>query len=1094
MRTFTCLLPKVQFFVVLSLALMVCQVQPSHAQQEGAVVPASYQGSSSFFHKQLGTALRFNYHTRGYGTQDDVVSIGGMKVMSLDDVSTMYLDGQGTLSDDFGGGFNLGVGYRQLTNSTSPIMSIDPERILGVGFWTDGQSTSSDNFFTQLGFSLESLGESFDLRLNGHFPLERTKTGDPTISSFGTPIFQGNNLFGSMETFAVDTALTVIDSEFAKRLGDLDAWAFVGGYHLDGGTIDTQGFRAGVRGYAVPDVALSLQVSDDDIYATNVMFGITWFVGRTHSGNAPCGTLADRMREPVLRNDFIATTSSRGSRASGNAEVDTDTGVAENFFFVDSNAAAGGNGTVENPFRTLTEAQNAHGVDDTIIVASNSTFTDTITLMNDADLLGFGNNITHIFQGAGGAITLPEFQLGGNALPAAVLNLAAGTTGITTGDNNRVNNFTINNGGTAVSATGSNGLQLSNLAITGSTGDAIVLNNVTGQVLVENTVTIDNAVGRALFINGGASNLSLAQTITNAVGRSVEITGRTGGTVTFSGTVDDTGEGIRVANNTGGNIDFTNALTLNTGVNTAVDVVNNTGAAVSFNDLDITTTTGIGFNATGGGTLAVASANGTNNITTTTGVGLNIEGMTVVVPAGTTPGNVLFDEINVSNGAGRGINLLDLAGAGGVTVNGGTLRTAGTAINIDNAQNVAFSNVTIDNDDTSGAGINVQNNTTGSRAFTDVVVRTRDQVAVNVNDNSGGTTRFTTLTADSTAGGVNAINIENNTDGIVDIDTATITSAAGRGLFVSGNTNTAAVNLNDLDVDTTTGTGLFVSGGGTITTGGTSTIDSTGGVGIDVENAENATIANVTVNAAAANAVNVIHSNATASNVTLNNLTVASAGGRGVNVLANGTGEFDLTMAGATIGTVGTEGILFDTGANAGRVDFTLNGGSDITAGDSSALLATLDDSATADVRFVIDNNNFANASGTAGADVAAVDIRVADGVEASVRVGGLFVDQERPPTVGDNNSITNSSVDGDSFRASVDGATSTLSLDLRDNTVLGGDVQFVLNQTNGSTFNLVDRDDTLSVVPADANNVGSVIIGVGTINTIAPPILAPTP
>ncbi len=1084
MRTSTCLLPKVQFFLALAIALIVFQGQHSYAQEQGGVVPASYQGSGSFFNRQLGSALRFNYHSRGYGTQEDVFSVGGMKVMNLDEVSNMFLDVQGTLSEGFGGGFNFGVGYRQLTHSTASAMSIDPDRILGASFWTDGQSTASDNFFTQLGFSLESLGDSFDMRLNGHFPLERTKESDPVVTSFGTPIFQGNNLFSATEAFTVDTALTVISSEFAKRIGDLEAWAFVGGYHLDGGTIDTEGFRAGVRGYAVPDLALSLQVSDDDVYATNVMFGITWFVGRTHRCNGPCGTIQDRFREPVLRNDFIATTSRQGNRASGNAEIDTDTGVAERFFFVDSNAAGGGDGSVENPFTTLTQAQAAHGADDTIIGVSGSTFTDTLTLADNADFFGMGNNITHTENFQSGAITLPETSAGANALAAPVINLAGGATGITTANNNRVNNFTINNGLTAVSAVGSDAPQLGNLAINNTTGDAVVLRDITGTAVVENTVVIDGALGRAVLIDGGDSTFGVAATVTNAAGLSVEVTNRTGGTLTYSGTVNDTGDGISVHDNSGGNIDFTNTLTLNTDASNAIDLLNNTGASMSFSGLDITTTSGNGFEATGGGTLAVTNTNGTNNIQTDTGVGLNLIGMTLAAA------NLTFDQIDVANGAGKGINLEDLDGTGGATVNGGTLRTADTAIDVNNAPNAAFSNVTVDNDDTAGTGIEVRNNGAGSRSFADVVVRTRDSVAVDAHDNSAGTTTFTRLTADSTAGGISAVDVQDNTGGTVNINTATITSTTGTGLFVAGNATAATVSLNDLDIDTTTGTGLSITGDGTISTGGTSTIDSTGGLGIEVVNGENTTIAGVTVNAAAANAVNVTHTSATASNVTLNNVTVASAGGRGVNVSANGTGEFDLTINGATIGGVGTEGIALDTGASAGRVDFTLNGASSITAGDSSALLATLNDSATADVRFVIDGNTFVNASATA----AAVEVSVADGVTANLRVGGLFADEERPPTVGDNNSITNSGAGGDPLRISVDGAASTLNLDLRDNTVAGGTVQFLLNQTNGSTFNLVDRDDTLSVVPADANNVGPVVIGVGAINTIAPPVLAPTP
>jgi hypothetical protein len=58
-----------------SLALIVGQTPTAVAQDDGGVVPASYQSGGSY-NKKLGTALRFNYHNQGYGTQDGVVSLG----------------------------------------------------------------------------------------------------------------------------------------------------------------------------------------------------------------------------------------------------------------------------------------------------------------------------------------------------------------------------------------------------------------------------------------------------------------------------------------------------------------------------------------------------------------------------------------------------------------------------------------------------------------------------------------------------------------------------------------------------------------------------------------------------------------------------------------------------------------------------------------------------------------------------------------------------------------------------------------------------------------------------------------------------------
>ena len=362
MRKSTCLLPKVLFHLATGLCLV--GMHGGIAAAQGEVLPSS-SGSGGFFSRELGTALRFNYHTNGYGVQEDVVSLGAMKVFNMQG-ATAFLDGQGTLSDDFGGGFNLGVGYRQLTTLG---MEYDPERILGVGFWTDGQSTAADNFFTQLGFSLESLGDSYDVRLNGYFPLEGTKTGDAVLSDVNSA-FSGNNLFSATERFTIDSAHNVVDGEIAKRIGNLEAWGFAGAYQLGGNGGDATGYRLGVRGYAVPDFAVSMEVTEDDVYGGNLMVGATWFIGRTHKGNAPCGTLLDRFREPVIRNNFIATTQRRESRASGDAlMIDGSTDLVS-IVHVDSSADAGGDGTFENPYMTLAEASGAGSAANDIILGA----------------------------------------------------------------------------------------------------------------------------------------------------------------------------------------------------------------------------------------------------------------------------------------------------------------------------------------------------------------------------------------------------------------------------------------------------------------------------------------------------------------------------------------------------------------------------------------------------------------------------------------------------------------------------------------------------------------------------------------------------
>ena len=166
----------------------------------------------------------------------------------------------------------------------------------------------------------------------------------------------------------------------------------------------------------------------------------------------------------------------------------------------------------------------------------------------------------------------------------------------------------------------------------------------------------------------------------------VEITGRTGGTVTFSGAISASGGagGIDIDANTGGTINFTGQTTLSTGAINAVDITGNAGATINFNaggnGLDITTTTGVGFNATGPGPLATTGGTvnvqgSGNTISSTSGTALNVVHTTIGAS------NLTFQSIS-SNGAASGIILNNTGSSGGLHVTGdGGAGSGGTIAN-----------------------------------------------------------------------------------------------------------------------------------------------------------------------------------------------------------------------------------------------------------------------------------------------------------------------------------------------------------------------------------------------------------------------------
>src|SRR5690606_29986091 len=172
----------------------------------------------------------------------------------------------------------------------------------------------------------------------------------------------------------------------------------------------------------------------------------------------------------------------------------------------------------------------------------------------------------------------------------------------------------------------------------------------------------------ALRIDGGNGSFSYAGTITNSASRAVTIQNKSGGTVTLSGSINPMGaaRGILVSDNsTGANtITFSGpAKRISTGSNPGVALQNNLGATIEFTNggLEIATTSGAGFRATGGGTVLVTGL--ANTIASTTGTALTVTNTTIGA------GGLVFRSIS-SNGAANGI-LLDTTGnTAGLTVTG----------------------------------------------------------------------------------------------------------------------------------------------------------------------------------------------------------------------------------------------------------------------------------------------------------------------------------------------------------------------------------------------------------------------------------------
>ena len=477
-----------------------------------------------------------------------------------------------------------------------------------------------------------------------------------------------------------------------------------------------------------------------------------------------------------------------------------DVSISNMVWYVDSSAAAGGDGRSISPFQNFNNVNGAGGVGDSdapndfIYVLKGTGYTSGLALETGQHLIGESvdlivnsqtlrtatpANVPTITNGAGNGITLAS----GNTVSGFSVGNVSGTKliGSSVGTAT-INNLTLNGSGAALNINGGNlAVTIDSLSSSSST-NAISLTGVAGS-LTANAGAISGASGADVLISGGTANFTYAGSINNTSGRSVDIQSRTGGTATFSGAITDTANGIFLNSNTGSSINFTGGLNLSTTTNNA-------------------------FTATGGGTVNATQNNTSivNTLTTTTGTALNFSSTTI------GGSGLTFRSIS-SNGAANGISLVSLGG--------GSLTVTGDGSGHANGSGGSISNAIIE-------AVHMLTNS-GSITFTSMnfVMNTSAIDGILVDNNAGGTVSvnvtgctFTGVTASVSqnkallqfeAGG--AANVTGN------VQDTFFNSSRTYGLYATGaGTSTVNVTLNQSGFGTDVNTGAPVNQPGTTIT------------------------------------------------------------------------------------------------------------------------------------------------------------------------------------------------------------------------------------------------------------------------------------
>ena len=782
-------------------------------------------------------------------------------------------------------GTNLGGGFRYHSERF--------DRIFGANAYYDYDNTSGA-LFSQMGFGLETLGKLWDMRGNVYLPTGVTEKLLSVNFVAGSERFIGHQILFDQRR-VIGSALHGVDMEVAtpipgRMMQRHDVRVAGGWYHYQGQELSGfTGWKTRIQGNLLPSLQLQVEVTNDRIFNTNVVFGAAWTYGGYRQPENERRTQFSRMTEPVRRN-YNLIVAKTGVLDPGKVAINPNTGAP---YFVEHVASyapiPGADGTVEHPWQTVKQAQTdpffapsiAAAGGDIIFVHADSVYDaatfpadNSVTLTPSIRILGEGNGVEHRINVANlGQIPLPRATAFVNrpifaGSPADGVTLLSGSTAVPS----EFSGFQI--GGPPVNpllnvpdpllpgsvGNGIFGNGVSNVLITQTDvnfagGDGAFLTNLTGPVTFRG-VRINDPVGSALHVSGGTGGVTFTDDlVSGAQGQIVNTGGRAllventlaGSFVNLTGaTITDTlGQGILIDNANGtvtvDDTTITNGLVTgpsievrggggSTNFRGAVSIVSPLNDAISIHD-----------------TLAASSVTFSQAAPGVTITNRNAHGINLLANAGLVKftGPVSISDKLVPAAAAAAVEYQNSSGnaqflslniVGGI---GEGIVIGGVAPLLNNTgQFLVSGNTTITNVARNGILITDDDAKVG---FNGLSIASRGLSGININSSRGNVTfGGITLIDNANASTSPAVDIQNNTTANVLFNTLTISAATrplplvgGAGLNIIN--NLPSVNVSSLNVTTLNGIGLFADTAGVITTttvSGVTTTTTSGGVSV----------------------------------------------------------------------------------------------------------------------------------------------------------------------------------------------------------------------------------------------------------------------
>jgi hypothetical protein len=473
--------------------------------------------------------------------------------------------------DNFEG--NLGFGYRQIVAGA----------VLGGHGWLDRRHTDLGSTFHQATLGVEALGRDLDARINGYIPLSDDKIYGATGEAAGTPYLLGSGVFYDTNGFRREVPLGGLDLElgvrvpaFTDRVDSIRAYA--GAYHFSGDDVeDVTGVRARITADVTPWLALGARFQKDGERGSQGFLEATFRL----SGKTSFRTSGLRARlDESPERDIDIVTGTAGTTDGGRQAVLNPAGAPQRVLHVDNAAAPGGDGTLENPYNTLQDAEAAMQPYDVIYVRAGDGTTagqnQGITIDEPGvSLIGSGVNlvydgtrVTGAASGSGSVSVLAATtsaplitngQVNGDGV--TVVDDSAFLSGFTVDGAQRYGVYALSDAGTARI-----GLFLENLSVTNNGEDGIRAAADGAGSSIEADISSVTARGNK---NGVRFYASDDASVTGSLEQSVATANDQHGVIVYD---DSTAGAANVDLGGGGRSDGNNVFAGNTLEDLAVDV------------------------------------------------------------------------------------------------------------------------------------------------------------------------------------------------------------------------------------------------------------------------------------------------------------------------------------------------------------------------------------------------------------------------------------------------------------------------------------------------------------------------------------------